>query len=82
MAVYVDNAMIPYGNMIMCHMTADTLEELHQMVDTIGVKRKWFQNKSIPHYDVCLSKRRLAIKAGAIEVSQRKVVEVGMKLRS
>ena len=40
MPVYIDNVNIPYGRMIMCHMMADTLEELHKMADTIGIKRK------------------------------------------
>ena len=44
MTVFIDNANIPYKRMIMCHMVADTLEELHIMADAIGVKRKWFQS--------------------------------------
>jgi len=51
--------------MIMCHMLADTVDELHAMADKIGLKREWYQPKSIPHYDVCQAKRRLAIKNGA-----------------
>ena len=51
MPVYVDNQKNPYGRMKMCHMLADTLEELHAMADLIGIKRKWFQNESTPHYD-------------------------------
>lgn len=72
MTVYIDQANIPYRSMIMCHMMADSLEELHQMADKIGVQRKWFQNKnSFPHYDVCLSKKALAIKSGAVEIDHR-----------
>lgn len=67
MAVYVDDAFIPFGRMLMCHMMADELDELHEMADAIGVSRRWFQDKSIPHYDVSKSKREEAIKLGAIE---------------
>ena len=77
MAVYVDKADIPYGRMIMCHMVADTLEELHAMAERIGVRRKWFQGQgSTPHYDVCLSKKRLAIGFGAEEIGRHRFVEI------
>lgn len=69
MTVYVDNMRANYGRMIMCHMVADTDEELHAMADRIGVARRWFQDKSSsPHYDIALSKRELAVAAGAVEV--------------
>lgn len=69
MAVYVDDVKIPYGRMFMCHMWADTLEELHAMADKIGVRRKWFQHPpkaSWDHYDICLTKKAKAVRFGAI----------------
>ena len=75
MSVYVDHYFAQYGRMQMSHMIADTLEELHAMADKIGVARKWFQqHASIPHYDVCKSKRELAIKFGAVPVDRRDFV--------
>ena len=76
MAVYVDKARHPFGRMVMCHMMADTLEELHAMADQIGVARRWFQNKRSPHYDICLSKRALAVGNGAVECGREKIVEL------
>jgi hypothetical protein len=75
MAVYVDDMRAPYGRMIMCHMLADTDEELHAMADRIGVARKWHQKSGSPHshYDIALSKRALAVAAGAIEVNRKDV---------
>lgn len=73
MTVYVDDMRAPFGRMIMCHMTADTEEELLAMARKIGVAVKWHQypgtHKS--HFDICLSKRALAVAAGAKEVTQR-----------
>jgi len=43
MSVYVDTARHPFRGYIMCHMVADTLNELHLMADKIGMERRWFQ---------------------------------------
>lgn len=76
--VYVDNMQAPYGNMVMCHMIADTTKELLEMADKIGVQRKWLQypgtNKE--HFDIALSKRKLAIKYGAKEVTQKEITKL------
>lgn len=77
MACYVDDVRHGFGNMVMCHLWADTLEELLDMVDKIGVQRKWIQghptlsfgkhrNASWVHFDIALSKKAKAIAAGAI----------------
>ena len=70
MSVYVDPAVWPFGRMIMCHMFADTHEELVAMADKIGVARKWIQHAGTykEHFDIAKSKRALAVSAGAIEV--------------
>jgi hypothetical protein len=82
MAVYVDTMKASFGRMTMCHMCADTLEELHSMADKIDLNRKWFQDKKrLPHYDVCLSKRKLAIKNGAIEINQVDLVKKLYRLK-
>jgi len=69
MSVYVDTMQVPYRGMIMCHMLADSIEELHAMADKIGVSRRWFQTTTVPHYDICKSTCTLAIKAGAMELT-------------
>ena len=74
MSTYVDNAFIPFGRMKMCHMIADSEEELHEMADRIGMQRAWFQAGSRPHYDVSKSKRKLAIEYGANEITIRELV--------
>jgi hypothetical protein len=73
MAVYVDEPKHPYGRMMMCHMMADTTEELLAMADKIGVARKWLQKRgtAYEHFDIAKSKRILAVAAGAKEVTDR-----------
>lgn len=75
MTVYVDKMKALYGHMIMSHMMADTTEELLAMADRIGVARKWIQDAGTPreHFDVCQSKKRLAIAAGAQEVGRQEI---------
>lgn len=77
MSVYVDDVRHKFGNMVMCHLWADTEAELLAMVDMIGVQRKWIQghptlsfgkhkNASWVHFDIALSKKALALARGAI----------------
>lgn len=68
MGVYVDDMRAKFGRLIMCHMWADSLDELLAMADTIGVARKWLQQPpkaSWVHFDIALSKKKLAIEHGA-----------------
>ena len=84
MSVYVDKARNVFGRMVMCHMIADTLDELHAMAERIGMRREWFQAAppaSFPHYDVSQTKRALAVKHGAIEVDARELVAHMRRLR-
>lgn len=76
MAVYVDEARWPFGRMLMCHMMADTTAELVAMADRIGVQRRWIQKAGTPyeHFDICKSKRSLAVAAGAVEITDRELV--------
>lgn len=78
MSVYVDNMRAPFGRMVMCHMVADNEDELHAMADSIGIARKWYQGD---HYDICLSKRALAVRQGAVELSRRELARVVIRNR-
>lgn len=84
MGVYVDDMRAPFGRMIMCHMVADTDDELHAMATQIGVARKWHQNPGTvhSHYDIALSKRALAVAAGALEIDRRGLSDMIKKKRS
>ncbi len=55
-----------------CHLTADTLDELHAFAAKIGMKRSWFQDHpTAPHYDLTPKRRDLALRIGAVFVSAR-----------
>lgn len=77
MTFYVDDVTHKYGRYVMCHLWADTTEELLSVVDKIEVDRKWIQGHpelsleqhkkaSWIHFDIALSKKKLALEAGAI----------------
>jgi hypothetical protein len=83
--VYVDRARNGFGRMLMCHMIADTPDELHAMADRIGVARRWFQTPpkaSFWHYDIAQTKRALAIAAGAIDCERNAFVEHLRRIRT
>jgi hypothetical protein len=82
MPVYVDKARNEHRGMVMCHMLADTLEELHRMADALGLKREWFQPLSTPHYDIPQTVRNHAIEFGAIEIDRRQTVAIIRRLRN
>lgn len=83
MTVYVDSMRAPYRGMLMCHMLADTDDELHAMADRIGVSRRWHQKPGTPHshYDICLTKRARAVAAGAVEITWREAGRIVMARR-
>lgn len=71
MTVYVDDPIWPFRGMVMCHMVADSLDELHELAAQIGMKREWFQDlpkASHPHYDLNEERRALALELGAVYV--------------
>jgi hypothetical protein len=85
MTVYVDDVRHSFGRMVMCHMWADTHDELLAMADLIGVQRKWLQRPpkaSWVHFDISLGKKELAIRAGAVLTDKYGPVEFLAKLRS
>ena len=71
MSVYVDNAKHRYGRLILCHMFADTTEELLAMTEKIGVATCWVQaaDTTHEHFDICKTKRALTVSHGAIQVT-------------
>lgn len=79
MTVYVDDMRSRYGRMVMCHMIADTEWELHEFARHIGIRRKWFQGD---HYDICMVKKALARRSGAIEVTRRAMVRLRRDFRN
>ena len=74
--IYVDDLQT-YGKRQWCHMatgSSGNLAELHTMAARIGLKVSWFQaHDRIPHYDLVPSKRKLAIRHGAIEISAKEL---------
>jgi hypothetical protein len=78
MTVYVDNMQAQFGRMKMCHMIADSTEELLAMADRIGVARKWIQSAGTAreHFDIAMSKRALAVEAGAVEVTMKELARI------
>jgi hypothetical protein len=64
-AVYVDDAHIPWRGRRWSHMVADLPEELHRAAEALGLLREWAQDKgSTLHYDLPDEVRARAIELG------------------
>lgn len=84
MTVYVDDMRAKFGRMVMCHMLADTDDELHAMAARIGVARKWWQSPektSGSHYDISLGKKAMAVEFGAVEITWRQASAMNRRRR-
>lgn len=82
MAVYVDNVRIAWRGRQWCHLVADSLHELHWFAKSLGLKRAWFQaHASLPHYDVTVEVRVVALSRGAVEADRRTLVSRGRQLK-
>jgi hypothetical protein len=92
MTVYVDDMYLyPLGEYKsasgriykMSHMIADTREELVEMAKTIGLNKRHIQHPGQhgEHFDIAMSKRTLAIEAGAIPVTLRQCSAMSMRRR-
>ena len=60
-----------------CHLFSEEDDTdnkaLHSFAKKIGLKRDWFHDPSIfPHYDLNESKRKQAIRAGALDIDYKK----------
>ena len=67
-----------------CHMIADTPDELHAMASSIGLRREWFQAAppaSFPHYDLTATRRKEAVKLGAVECDRSTFVAYMRRIR-
>ncbi|CAN7521467.1 DUF4031 domain-containing protein [Pseudoxanthomonas sp. LjRoot168] len=83
MTVYVDNMRADFGRMVMCHMIATTKAELLAMATAIGVQHKWIQHpgSAKEHFDIALTKRARAVRAGAVEITRRQCSCMCMRRR-
>ena len=79
MPVYVDNAQNQVGRYKLCHMLADTPEELRAMARKISLPRSaklQHEGRENEHLDISMTYRDKAIKEGAIEVDSRALVRL------
>ena len=57
------------------HLVSDnSIEDLHTFAENLGLRREWFQRRSIPHYDLVGERFELALARGAVLVSSRELV--------
>jgi hypothetical protein len=58
-----------------CHLTADSVGELHAFAERLGLRREWYQGRRVPHYDLSPAMRTRALRMGAVFVEARAQAE-------
>lgn len=79
MSLYVDDLNQPYRGDLLSHLVADTHLELLAACDLLGLDPSFIQRQNTPweYFPVTESEKQAAIsKGGAIQVTQREVVEL------
>ncbi len=82
MAVFVDDQRAKYGRLVLCHMISSSEDELHAMADRIGVDRRWWESPLVTsgsHYNICQSKKALALSLGAIQITSRQAAAMNRR---
>lgn len=76
--IYVDDMKAPFKGMIMCHLLADTHQELLEIANQLGLSREWIQRQGevYEHFDISLTKRKAAILLGAQEITKHELVKL------
>lgn len=76
MPVYVDE-MQKEANQVVCHMVADSTEELIEMATLINVNPDKIRRKggTSEHFALGLVDRKLAVAAGAIEKTNQEMID-------
>lgn len=83
--IYIDAPIWQFKSMMMCHMIADNVSELHDFAMVLGLKRMWFQDSppaSFPHYDVAKGVSERAVLMGAKRVGRREIIDVIRRIRA
>ena len=82
MAVYVNKMRARYGALTLCHLLADSVDELHAMAARIGLEPMLFNAGKIPHYDLSVAKRDQAIAAGAQVIDRQQLADLIRKYKA
>jgi hypothetical protein len=82
MAVYVDDSRLAWRGKRWCHLVADSINELHAFAAQLGLKRQWFQDRTMyPHYDVTVNVKERALALGACAGDKQTIIMCAKRLK-
>lgn len=58
------------------HLVADSIEELHEFAQKIGLKRCWYQSHRFKHYDLWGKMSEKTLTASAIKKTSKEIVRI------
>jgi hypothetical protein len=78
--IYVDSPVFKKsagGRKSYAHMVADSIEEVREFAERIGVKKHfWHSQEALSHFDITSDQQTLALAAGAKLVTSRELVSL------
>lgn len=82
MAVWVDDMRIVKHQRLWCHLVADSWEEMHAfaLLHLQLESRRFHRRAKLPHYDITVEERELALRLGAQAASQKDIVRTARQL--
>ena len=79
--MYVDDADVQKHGHAWFHLTADSMQEMHEFALEIGVTVHAFHRGARhPHYDITAGQRKRALMHGAVAITARDAVQIARRL--
>jgi len=67
------------------HIVADSLNELHQFCNTVGIKKCWFEGveKGHPHYDIPKRQKvkRIFLEPNVKRITTRELLKISKEMK-
>ncbi len=77
--IIISESIFQYKGRKTFHLSStESLDELFEFANKIGLRHEWFQDKRFPHFDIFGNKIDIARVSGAKEISSKEFIETAI----